>query len=101
MLQVYQLSMFFPQDEKFGLASQIRRAAVSITSNIADGFTRQSSKEKIQFYFVSKGSNTELQDQLLVAKDIGYISEKTFNGTTNQSIRVSQLINDLIQYCRK
>jgi len=57
VLLIYESTKFFPKEERFALTDQIRRAAVSITSNIAEGFSRQSLREKIQFYSISKGSN--------------------------------------------
>ena len=62
----------------FGLCNQLRRAAVSITSNIAEGFSRNSLKEKVQFYSMAKASNTELQNQLFIAKEVGYLSKEKF-----------------------
>ena len=81
----------------FGLNSQIRRCAVSITSNIAEGFSRQSYKEKIQFYFVSLGSVTELQNQILIAKDVNYINKEQFQYIAEQSVKVHKIINGLIK----
>ncbi len=78
----------------------MRRAAVSVTSNIAEGFSRQSLKEKIQFYFMSKGSNVELQNQLLIAKDVGYLNKKDFDEVAKQSVIANKLINGLIKYCK-
>lgn len=72
VLMIYKIIKDFPEGEKFGLISQMCRAVVSISSNIAEGFSRRSSKEKIQFYKISQGSITELQNQLLIAKDIKY-----------------------------
>ena len=97
---VYLKTKSFPKDELFGLTNQMRRAAVSITSNIAEGFSRQSYKEKIQFYCISQGSNTELQNQLLVAKDVKYLTETDFNNITNQSVVVHKLLNGLIKKSR-
>lgn len=94
---VYKITKEFPKEELFGLVSQMRRAAVSITSNIAEGFSRQSYKEKIQFYSMAQGSNTEIQNQLLIAKDINYISQENFNEITEQSITVHKLLNGLIK----
>ncbi len=68
VLMIYSTTKLFPKEEMFGLISQMRRCAISITSNIAEGFSRQSYKEKLQFYSMSLGSVTELQNQLLVGK---------------------------------
>ena len=68
VLMVYGVTKTFPREEIFALVSQMRRCAVSITSNIAEGFSRQSYKEKVQFYSISQGSVTELQSQLLIAR---------------------------------
>ncbi len=80
---IYKITKNFPNDELYGLTNQMRRAVVSITSNIAEGFSRQSYAEKTQFYSVAQGSNTELQNQMMVAKDIGYLNEETFNNLFN------------------
>ncbi len=96
-LMVYKVTEDFPKKEIFGLTSQIRRAAVSITSNIAEGFSRQSYKEKIHFYYIAQGSNTELQSQLLIAKDIHYATLEEFNKLAKQSIKVHKLLNGLIK----
>lgn len=100
VLVVYKITKNFPKEELFGLISQMRRAAVSITSNIAEGFSRQSYKEKIQFYSMAQGSNTELQNQLLIARDIGYLKELEFTKTANQSVTVHKLLNGLIKASR-
>ena len=97
VLEIYRLIKEFPKEERFGLASQISRAAVSVTSNIAEGFSRKSDKEKIQFYHNALGSLTELQNQLLIAKDIKYISREDFSKTAEQSVQIHKLINGLIK----
>ncbi|MBN1383814.1 MAG: four helix bundle protein [Elusimicrobia bacterium] len=78
---IYKLTDKFPSSEKFGLISQMRRAAVSIASNIAEGAARNSSAEKIQFFTVARGSISELDTQLEISKKLGLISdnEKTHN----------------------
>lgn len=100
VLSVYEISRDFPKSEEFGLKSQMRRAAVSITSNIAEGFSRRNSLEKSHFYFIAQGSNTELQNQLLIAKDIGYINEKSFKSLRDKSVTVHKLVNGLIKRSR-
>jgi len=100
VLMIYKIIEQFPNQEKFGLSSQISRAAVSVTSNIAEGFSRKSNKEKIQFYHNSLGSLTELQNQLLIAKDIKYINPEQFKEIANQSVQVHKLVNGLIKSCK-
>lgn len=97
VLMVYEITKKFPKEELFGLTSQIRRCAVSITSNIAEGFSRQSYKEKLQFYSISLGSVTELQNQLLIARDVKLIDQKTFLAIAEQSIKVHKILNGLIK----
>jgi four helix bundle protein len=70
---------------------------VSITANLAEGFSRQSYKEKLQFYSISLGSITELQNQLLIAKDVKYISNQEFKKAADQTIKVHKILNGLIK----
>lgn len=72
---VYALSKFFPNDEKFGLTNQIRRASVSVPSNISEGAARKSDKEFIQFLYIALGSLSELETQYLIAVRLKYIIE--------------------------
>ena len=97
VLIIYKITQDFPKEEQFGLTCQIRRAAISITSNIAEGFSRKSYKEKVQFYSMALGSLTEVQNQLLVAKDIGYITKEEFIKVANNTIEVSKITNGLIR----
>lgn len=83
------------------LASQMQRAAVSITSNIAEGFGRQSVADKRHFYVIARGSTTELQNQLLIARDIGQIDAKVFEKQAEQTIIVHKLITGLIKSIEK
>lgn len=71
---VYQVTKNFPKDEVYGLTNQIRRAAVSIPSNIAEGSARASQKELIQFLYIALGSLAELETQFIIANNLGYIS---------------------------
>jgi len=97
VIMIYKTTKTFPKEEVFGLTSQTRRTAISITSNIAEGFSRQSYKEKVQFYSVAQGSVTELQSQFLVAKDIDYISDSQFKEFSEQSIKTHKIISGLIK----
>lgn len=97
VLQIYKITKFFPTTEKFALVDQILRAVVSITSNIAEGFGRQGLKEKIQFYYMAQASLAEVQNQLILAKDLGYLSKITFEQIWEQSVSVYKLISGLIR----
>lgn len=97
VLMIYTTTKSFPKEETFGLVIQMRRCSVSITSNIAEGFSRQSYKEKIQFYFVAQGSLTELQNQLFVARDVGFITSEKFDELESQTIKAHKIINGLIK----
>ena len=97
VLAVYKETKKFPKDELFALTSQMRRAAVSITSNIAEGFGRHSYKEKVQFYYLAQGSLTELKNQLLTARDIGYIPDAVYTHLSHQANAAHQLLQGLIK----
>lgn len=97
VMLIYKITREFPKEELFGLVMQMRRCAVSITSNIAEGFSRLSYKEKIQFYMIALGSLTELQNQLLVARDVGFVSDDKFDEISGQTVRVSKILNGLIK----
>jgi four helix bundle protein len=96
-LEIYRLTRTFPKEETYSLVDQMKRCSISITSNIAEGFSRQGKKEKIQFYFMAKGSLTELQNQLLLAKDIGYLEAKDFKLAGGQTVLVHKLLNGFIK----
>ena len=81
VLQIYVLTKKFPKGETYSLTDQIRRCTVSISSNIAEGL----------------GSLTELQNQILIARDIGYISKEEFSNTANQTVIVGKLLSGLIK----
>ena len=97
VLLIYKTTERFPAKEIYSLTSQMRRAAVSISSNIAEGFSRRGRKEKIMFYSMALGSLTELQNQMLVAKDVGYIDSNSHQRFDEKSVVVHKLINGLIK----
>jgi four helix bundle protein len=100
VILIYEITKQFPKEEIFGLTSQMRRAAVSITSNIAEGFTRQSYKEKCQFYLMSQSSLTELQNQLLISKDVEYLNNEDYDDALELSVIVHKILSGLIKKSR-
>ena len=100
VLEIYEITKKFPKEEQFGLVNQIRRAVVSITSNIAEGFSRNSYKEKSQFYSMALGSLTEVQNQLLIARDLRSISKEEFISFAEKTITTNKLLNGLIKKSR-
>ena len=95
VLIIYKVTNKFPKEERYGLINQMRRATVSITSNIAEGFSRNTIKDKCQFYTLAQGSLTELQSQLLISRDLSYLTKEDFNQIANQTVIVNKLINGL------
>jgi len=97
VLDVYKITKTFPKNEQYGLASQMRRSSVSVTSNIAEGFSRKTRENKNQFYFIAQGSLTELQSQLKISLDVGYIDAQNFSELIDKTYRLHKLINGLIK----
>ncbi|WP_199118452.1 four helix bundle protein [Pedobacter sp. ASV28] len=98
---IYKLTAAFPKEETYGLTSQIRRCAVSVPSNIAEGSGRQHPKETIQFLAIARGSLYELETQLYVSFDIGFISEIQLSECLMQIEALGKLINGYIRYLNK
>lgn len=96
-LEIFYESNKFPQKYQFTLGQQIQRAAISVSSNIAEGFGRQNKPEKKQFYRVARGSLTETQDQLILARDLSLVSDEKFDELQQQAERVHQLISGLLR----
>lgn len=92
VLLVYQITRKFPREEIFGITAQMRRAVVSVTSNIAEGFARRGKKEKIQFYFIAKGSLIELESQLLVVRDLKYLEHNDCELIYEQLVSARRLL---------
>lgn len=97
VLQIYKITSSFPHRETFSLVDQMRRAVTSITSNIAEGFGRQTYKEKIQYFYLAQGSLTELKNQILISKDVGYLSNNDFDILSVQINSTHQLLQGLIK----
>ncbi len=97
VIGIYEVTGNFPKSEMFGITNQMRRCAVSITSNIAEGFSRYSYKEKLQFFRISAGSITELQNQLIISRDVKFIGQKEFDHLYDQSVITLKILNGLIK----
>ena len=100
VLEIYKSTKAWPKEELFGLISQIRRAVVSITSNLDEGFSRSTLKDKANFYTMALGSLTETQNQLLIARDLGYLENKLFHPLAQRTVVISKLTNGLIKKSR-
>jgi|SRR3989344_2622867 len=97
VLRIYRITKMFPKEELFALTSQMRRCAVSVISNIAEGFSRRNKREKNQFYYVALGSLTELHTQLIISKELEYISSDNFSAIEDSIILIHKLLNGLIK----
>ena len=98
--RVYRLTAQFPREERYGLTSQMRRPAVSVPSNIAEGKGRASDKELIQFLCHSRGSLFEIETQLTIAEQLGYHTAEDYNAVQCEVARIGQMINGLIRSVR-
>ncbi|PWB47614.1 MAG: four helix bundle protein [Candidatus Methylomirabilota bacterium] len=96
-LEVYRITCAFPSSEQYGLASQMKRASVSIPSNIAEGYKRQSRKEYLQFLSIASGSAGELETQLLLSGDLGFLDIEDFQRVSKLSEEVSKGLGNLIK----
>jgi four helix bundle protein len=99
--EVYLLTKKFPKEELYSLTNQIRRSAVSIPSNIAEGIGRQSNKETIHFLYISKGSLQEVETQLYLSFDLEYISREDLDIILKKVISNKKLLNGFINYYKK
>jgi four helix bundle protein len=96
--KIYHITSEFPKEEQFGLTSQIRRSAISIPSNIAEGAARNSNKEFIQFLYVAIGSLSEVETQLLLAKRLTFINE---NKLLNEIESIRRMLLGLIKFLKR
>ncbi|MFC6860610.1 four helix bundle protein [Zunongwangia atlantica] len=97
VLEIYSLTAYFPESEKFNLVSQIKRAAVSIPTNIAEGCGRETQKELVRFLFISSGSAHELEYLLLLSKDLKYINQEKYEAASAKIIEIKKMLASLIR----
>ena len=98
---VYKITKSFPNEELYGLTNQIRRSAVSVPSNIAEGVGRQSNKETIHFLYIAKGSLQEVETQLYLSFDLEFISKESLSSILEKVISNKKLLNGFINYYKK
>jgi four helix bundle protein len=96
-LSVYKITFKFPQEETFALASQMRRAASSVGMNLVEGSMRLNKRDFRRFVGIARGSAAEVSYQLLLAKDLGYISKEVFEALRSDYDRVGQMLTRLAQ----
>ena len=97
VILIYGLTKVFPIEEKYCLIDQMRRCVISITSNIAEGFSRKGKREKSQFYYMALGSLTELENQMLISYDLKYINKVKFDEISAKIVSVNKLLHGLIK----
>ena len=98
---IYKIANALPPSEQYGLSSQLKRSAVSIPSNIAEGTARQGTKEAIQFYMIARGSLSEMDTQIELCRELDLLSSSEIPSITNQISTVDSLLSGLIRYKRK
>ena len=89
---VYSITRDFPEDEKFGLTSQFRRAAMSIGANIAEGYKKLSRADKLRFFNISEGSLAECQNYIILSHDLGYLGKEEYIELCNSATEVGKLL---------
>jgi len=99
--EIYQITQLDSFKNDIDFKRQIRRASVSISSNIAEGFDRNTDKEFVRFLFIAKASASEVRSQLYLALDLDYIDEKIFHDLTNKTLELSKLLAGFIKYLKK
>ena len=97
---IYKLTKKYPQEEMYGLISQMRRSAVSIMSNIAEGFDRRTTREFISFLVIARASISEVQNNLYISLDLNYINNEDFKIYYDYARKIAKLINGLITYLK-
>ena len=95
-INIYQITKAFPNDEKYGIVSQVRRSAVSIPSNIAEGYGRGTTQDYIRFLYIAYGSNCELETQVLLSCDLGYIGSEQRKNLLENIREIERMLKALI-----
>jgi four helix bundle protein len=98
---IFMMTKAFPKDEVFGLVSQMRRAAVSVPSNIVEGYARGTDREKLHFLRISSGSMSEIETQLMLSLNLGYISQEVYDELSERVTSVWKQLNALISSLKK
>lgn len=99
-VRIYEVTTRYPKHELYGLVSQMRRAAVSVPSNIVEGFTSRTKKDYIHFLGIAWGSLAELEYQIKFSRKVGYLNSKTFEGLIGQTTEIGKMLNGLIHSLR-
>ena len=101
VVEVYRITELFPSDERFGLISQIRRASVSISANIAEGAGRKSDKEFLHFLSTAQGSASEVETELLIAFKLGFMSESDHRRLAAELDNIGRMITGLCNHLKR
>jgi four helix bundle protein len=96
-LDLYRITKKFPKEERYGLTSQIRRAAVSIPSNIAEGYGRKTTADYLRFLYIAYGSICELETQLLLSSDLNYVNKENLKALRDDTEEVERMLKALIK----
>ena len=96
VVETYKIARLLPREELYGLSDQMRRAAVSVPSNIAEGQGRNSTKEFVKYLSIARGSNAELQTQCLICQRLGYVKEEELIKVMTLSVEIAKILNTLI-----
>lgn len=101
VIEIYKITKAYPRDELFGLTSQMRRAAVSVVANIVEGYSRRTNKEKINFYYISRGSLSEIEYYIDLSLKLSYIRKEEHNNLLKLRSDAGKLLNGLIRYMER
>lgn len=100
-LMIYKITQKFPKEESFGLTSQLRRAVISISSNIAEGFSRNTVADRVHFYTMAKGSLTEIQSQMIISADLGYADKSVYDEFKHKAMTCHKILTGLINATKR